>query len=131
MAATATITLETLVKDLTANDINVRQKYIGANAPGAVVHAYKTIATADTPEILDLGDVAVSVCDGILFIPNGNDFGIDTTLSTGGTASDYVKELHVTDSEPIYFTPPQLTTSIAVFCSTAVPYEYVVIGRTS
>ena len=130
MAATATITLQAAVIDLTANDINVRQKYIMAQTPTAVVHAFRTVATADVPELLELGDVSVSLCDGILFIPNGNDFGLDTTVSVGGVASDYVERVRATDSEAIYFTPPQGTASIAVFCSTAAPYEYVVIGRT-
>lgn len=130
MAAVGTILVQAKVTDLGA-EIDVRKKFDLANAPEAALHAYKTLTTADTPEMLDLGDVAVSVCDGIWFRAIGNDFGIDTSVSTAGAASDYVKKIQATDSEPIYFTPPQATTSIAVNCSTAVPFEYVVIGQTA
>lgn len=130
MSATGTVLCQVRVTGLGA-EIDVRKKYNIANAPEATLHAYKTLATADTPEMLVLGDVKVSVCDGIWFRAIGNDFGIDTTVSSGGAASDYVQRLQATDSEPIYFTPPQGTLSIAITCSTAVAYEYVVIGQTS
>lgn len=130
MAAVGTILVQAKVTDLGA-EIDVRKKYDLANTPEAALHAYKTLTTADTPEMLVLGDAKVSVCDGIWFRAIGNNFGIDTCVSSGGAASDYVQKLQATDSEPIYFTPPQSTCSIAITCSTAVAYEYVVIGQTS
>lgn len=130
MAAKGTVLCQVRVTGLGA-EIDARKKYDIANAPEAAQQAYKILTTADTPEFLNLGDVKVSVVDGIWFRAIGNDFGIDTCVSSGGSASDYVQKLKAIDSEPIYFVPPQGTLSIAVTCSTAVAFEYVVIGQTS
>ncbi len=136
MAATGTVLCQVRVVGLGA-EIDARKKYDLANAPEAALQAYKTFTTASTPEMLNLGDVKVSVVDGIWFRAIGNDFHIDPCVSTGGAASDFRRRIIATDSEPIYFRPGIEASvgngvcSIAIVCSTAVPYEYVVIGQTS
>lgn len=130
MTASCSVTIAAEVTELGA-ELSVRQKFTTLSTPTAVTKQYRTLTTADTPEMLALGDVAVSVADGIWFKATGDEFWIDTTVSTGGTASDFVRELHVPDGKSAWFSPPQGTTSIAVLASTAAAFEYMVIGKTS
>ena len=130
MAAQVSVTIAATVTEL-GEETDVRQKFATANTPTAHTKAYRTLATADTPEMLDLGDVAVSVCDGVWFKATGDEFWIDTTVSTGGAASDFAAELHVADGKSVWFEPPRATTSVAILASTAAAYEYLVVGTTS
>jgi len=137
MAATGTILVQAKVVELGA-DIDVRKKYNIANTPEAALHAYKTLGAVSVPEMLVLGDVKVSVCDGIWFRSIGGNITLDTNVLSAGVASDHIPKIVAVDSEPIYFKPigwnptTSVVLSVAILCSTAAAaYEYVVIGQTS
>jgi hypothetical protein len=127
MAAECSVMLAATVTGL-GEEIDIRQKF-STEVPTVATHFYRTLAVADTPEIMELGGIAVSLCDGVLFKAIGNDFWIDTCLSVGGVATDFVSKLLVPSGTAQFFGPPQTTASIAILASTAAAYEIVAVGR--
>lgn len=131
MSASCTVIIAATTAEI-GEEIDVRQRFATISVPTAVAHQYRTLTAADTPEMLVLGDVSVSVVDGIWFKATGDEFWVDTTVSAGGTAAaDFHAELHVPDGTSEWFSPPKATTSIAILASTAAAFEYLVVGKTS
>ena len=127
MAATINMTIIAQVREL-GEDIDIRERFDTTTTPTTVTHVKRTLATADTPEMLDLGGVAVSLCEALWFKASGGNFWLDTTVSTAGAASDFQKEVYVPSGKSVFITPTGTTASIGVLGSTAATFEYLAGG---
>jgi len=112
-------------------EVPVRERFVTGEDPTATVHQYRTLPAAST-EMLQLGSIAVSVCDGIWIKAGDATIYVDTTVSIGGTAAaDFNAELACPAGQSLWISPPLATTSIAVLGTAGQTYEYLAVGRTS
>lgn len=111
----------------------LRVGFATPSVPTKVIHQYGVAPTANIGVMLDRSNITASVCDGILFKAVGGDFYIDTTVSTGGTASvDFNDEIFCAQSTAVWFGTYNLATSVAVKAtSDNAAYEYLVVGRST
>jgi hypothetical protein len=124
MAASFTLEYFAQLTGLGANDSSMSGFSTLGQTATAVTHQYRTIATTNVAEALDLGDVAT--VDMIILRAISGDIGIDTSY-----VSSYSAEIVAESGElPVIFKP---SGTVYVKNNTAdetPTYEVLIIGRT-
>jgi len=104
-------------------EVDFNKKFDLGETPTGHCHQYRTQATADSDEVLDLGDIAT--VDMIILKAVTNDLDVDTSY-----ASSFSKELSMTEGETQVFKPEGITRIKNGTAAEVCVYEYVIIGRT-
>jgi len=120
--ATGTIKISVKLTGL-GEDVALNNKFDVTTAPTAATYNYRTLATADTAEALDLGDV--STAHLICLKAIGGDLEIDTSYDTSFNA-----ELIVHDGEVAVFKPNGTVYVKNQDTGETPSYEYLVLGET-
>jgi len=124
MAATLDISI---IAELTGlgKDQSFTDKGTDGTTPDAGTYMYRTLATADTDEALDLGDVATVTCIVIRAI----DYDLDIDLDY---ASSFDVDLTVKAGEPaaVIMNPAGVTQVKNNGAAETPAYEYLIVGTT-
>lgn len=121
MAAEASITVNAELTGL-GKMLEFAEKFTVTTTPTAYTYNYRTLATADTAEALDLGDVTIV---HLIIIKAIASIYIDTSY-----VSTFVNEIVLHAGEVAVFKPAG-TVYIKNYTAAATPtYEYVVVGIT-
>lgn len=123
MAAEFTVSI---ISELTGlgNDLVFAEKGTDETTPTAGSYMYRTIATADTAEALDLGDVATVTA--IILYAIDYDVDIDCDYVSSFDADQTAKAGGI----PVVITYPAGTVYVQGESGQTSKYEYVVIGTT-
>jgi hypothetical protein len=122
MAAVGTVKVQLKLTGL-GEEIDVKEKFNVTTTPTAVTHQYRTLATADTAEALDLGDVATVHKIWIKAIDL--DIEIDADY-----VSSFDADIVVHAGEVALFKPSGVVYVKNQDASETPKYEYVVVGVT-
>jgi len=122
MAASVSIRIAAFLEGLGVEQAFLK-KFTLAQTPTAAVYQYRVQATADSDEVLDVGDVAI--VDLVVIKCVANDMDIDTTYVDAFNA-----EITVNEGEVAAFTPSGTVRIKNNGAGETVTYEYIVVGRT-
>jgi hypothetical protein len=122
MAAVAQVRIDIDCTGL-GQSYNAKSVFNSSTTPTAWTYNYRTLATADTAEALDLGDVTTVTGVWIKAVSSG--LYVDTSF-----VSTFVNEIIIPTGEVAYFKPAG-TVYIKNYTAAATPtYEFIIIGTT-
>lgn len=115
-----------IIAELTGlgQDQNFAEKGTDETTPTAGAYMYRTIATADTAEALDLGDVATVT--GIIIYAIDYDLDVDLDFVTAFDADQTAKAGGI----PVVITYPAGTVYVKGESGQTTKYEYLIWGTT-
>lgn len=119
-AATAGVSMNISITDLGETSI-ILTKDFTASTPDAYARQYRQLESADTAEVLDLGDV--STIEGILLLADDNDIIIDCNYS-----GSFDEDIIVPAGQCTYFKPTGTVRVMNEDAGETPLYEYIVFG---